>query len=382
MNDANHADPRVLPREQCVLRYALDRWATERGSKVYAVFEDGREWTYAEVHERTVRLAAGLASLGVAQGHHVAMWLPNGGDSMIAFFAINYLGAVYVPMNTAYKGRILEHVIENSDAEVIIAHGSLTPRLQDIRLSRLNTVVIAGEGGAPDGLRQVAFAEVAERSATPPELERPIEPWHTQSIIYTSGTTGPSKGVLSSYLHMYTNPGPEAWPMVTGEDRFLVNMPMFHIGGMGLCFAMLARGGSIAMMENFSTATFWDLVARTRCTAIFLLGAMATFLLKEDPRPAERSHQVRFAFLVPLTGNHRQVAERFGIDILTIFNMTEVSTPIVSEPNPAKPGTCGKVRDGVDVRLVDENDCEVALGNVGEMIIRTERPWAMNHGYY
>ncbi|TVS11502.1 MAG: ATP-dependent acyl-CoA ligase, partial [Gammaproteobacteria bacterium] len=283
INDANHADPRVLPREQCVLRYALDRWADERGSQVYAVFEDGREWTYAEVRTRTLKLAAGLASLGVAQGDHVAMWLPNGSDSMIAFFAINYLGAVYVPMNTAYKGRILEHVIENSDAEVIIAHGSLTPRLKDIVLSRLSTVVIAGEGAAPEGLRKVSFAEIAENRASVPELERPIEPWHTQSIIYTSGTTGPSKGVLSSYLHMYTNPGPEAWPMVTGEDRFLVNMPMFHIGGMGLCFAMLARGGSVAMMENFATATFWDVVSRTRCTAIFLLGAMATFLLKEAP---------------------------------------------------------------------------------------------------
>lgn len=382
MGDAGHADPRVLPREQCVLRYALDHWADARGEQVYAVFEDGREWTYAEVHSRTVKLAAALASLGVAQGDHVAMWLPNGSDSMIAFFAINYLGAVYVPMNTAYKGRILEHVIENSDAEVIIAHGSLVSRLHDIALSRLKTVVIAGDGAAPEGLRQVAFAELAETTIPLPELERPIEPWHTQSIIYTSGTTGPSKGVLSSYLHMYTNPGPEAWPMVTGEDRFLVNMPMFHIGGMGLCFAMLARGGSIAMMENFSTATFWDVVARTRCTAIFLLGAMATFLLKEAPHPAERAHQVRFAFMVPLTGNHREVAERFGIDIYTIFNMTEVSTPIVSEANPPKAGTCGKARPGVDVRLVDENDCEVPVGSVGEMIIRTERPWAMNHGYY
>lgn len=381
-NDANHTDPRVLPREQCVLRYALDRWADARGEQVYAVFEDGREWTYSEVRTRTLKLAAGLASLGVTQGDHVAMWLPNGSDSMIAFFAINYLGAVYVPMNTAYKGRILEHVIENSDAEVIIVHGSLVSRLADIELSRLKTAVIADNGTAPEGLRQVAFAELAESSAPLPELERPIEPWHTQSIIYTSGTTGPSKGVLSSYLHMYTNPGPEAWPMVTGEDRFLVNMPMFHIGGMGLCFAMLARGGSIAMMENFSTATFWDVVARTRCTAIFLLGAMATFLLKEAPHPAERAHQVRFAFMVPLTGNHREVAERFGIDIYTIFNMTEVSTPIVSEANPPKAGTCGKVRAGVDVRLVDDNDCEVPLGSVGEMIIRTERPWAMNHGYY
>ncbi|MCU0976601.1 MAG: AMP-binding protein, partial [Steroidobacteraceae bacterium] len=74
--------------------------------------------------------------------------------------------------------------------------------------------------------------------------------------------------------------------------------------------------------------------------------------------------------------------ERFGADVYTIFNMTEISSPIVSAPNPAVRGTCGKVRPGVEVRLVDDNDCEVPAGAVGEMIIRTERPWAMNHGYY
>ncbi|MEI6722444.1 MAG: hypothetical protein WCO67_16895 [Betaproteobacteria bacterium] len=62
--------------------------------------------------------------------------------------------------------------------------------------------------------------------------------------------------------------------------------------------------------------------------------------------------------------------------------MTEISSPIVSEPNPPIRGTCGKVRAGVDVRLVDENDCEVPVGAVGEMIIRTDRPWAMNSGYH
>jgi crotonobetaine/carnitine-CoA ligase len=104
------------------------------------------------------------------------------------------------------------------------------------------------------------FGELTGTEAELPALERPIEPWDTQSVIYTSGTTGPSKGVLSSYLHMYTNPGPEAWPFLTGEDRFLVNNPMFHIGGMGLPFAMLARGGSIVLPERFSTDEFWPTV--------------------------------------------------------------------------------------------------------------------------
>jgi len=87
-------------------------------------------------------------------------------------------------------------------------------------------------------------------------------------------------------------------------------------------------------------------------------------------------------FMVPLSGDIAAFSKRFGVDVYTIFNMTEVSTPIVSEPNPLKAGTCGKVREGVEVRLVDENDCEVPLGQVGEMIVRTDRPWGMNSGYY
>lgn len=376
-----HADPRVLSRDVCVLRYALDRWAGSKPDATFALFENGDSWSFAELRRRVIALAAGLHKLGVAQGDHVAMALPNGAESLLTFFAINYLGAVYVPFNTAYKGRILEHVIDNSDAELIVLHGQLGERLEDIATGQLRKVVLVGEGKVPSGLKKVGFETLAGTESDLPSLERPIEPWDTQSIIYTSGTTGPSKGVLSSYLHMYTNPGPESWPFVTGEDRFLINMPMFHIGGMGLCFAMLARGGSIAMMENFSTETFWPFVARTQCTVVFLLGAMATFLLKQEASDAEREHKVRLAFLVPLTSNHRQVAERFDIDIYTIFNMTEVSTPIVSDPNPEKPGTCGKARAGVDVRLVDRNDCEVAVGEIGEMILRTDRPWAMNHGY-
>jgi crotonobetaine/carnitine-CoA ligase len=61
--------------------------------------------------------------------------------------------------------------------------------------------------------------------------------------------------------------------------------------------------------------------------------------------------------------------------------MTEISTPIISEPNPVRRGTCGKPRPGVEVRLVDAQDCEVPTGQIGEMIVRADRPYAMNSGY-
>ena len=85
--------------------------------------------------------------------------------------------------------------------------------------------------------------------------------------------------------------------------------------------------------------------------------------------------------MVPLCEDAAAFSQRFGCDIYTVFNMTEVSTPIRSGKNPAPLGTCGRPRPGVEVRVVDENDCEVAPGAVGELIVRTDRPWAMNHGY-
>ena len=378
------ADPRIPDRSTCVLRYLVDRWADERGDQVFVVFESGEEWSYAELKRRVVAKAAGLRAAGVAQGDHVAFWLPNGPDALLLYFAINYLGAVFVPFNTAYRGNLLEHVVANSDARIICVHPELMPRLAEIDRAALELAIVTTALEFTDipGLRAVRDSEVVGAPDDPLPLDRSIDPWDSQSIIYTSGTTGPSKGVLSSYLHMFSNAGPESWPMITGDDRYLVAAPIFHIGGMGPAFVMLARGGSIALMDNFSTRDFWPFVKRTRCTAAFLLGVMATFLIKEPPSPGDRDHRLRLAFMVPFTDDAPAFATRFGVDIYTIFNMTEISSPLVSGANPPKRGTCGRPRAGVDVRLVDAYDCEVGIGEVGEMIVRTDRPWAMNSGYY
>jgi carnitine-CoA ligase len=380
--ERDFTDPRIPNRDECVLRYLLDRWANERPDQPHVVFADGAEWTFAELRDKVRTKAAGLRAMGIEQGEHVAVWLPNGPDALIAFYAINYIGAVFVPFNTAYRGQLLQHVIANSGARVLLVHPDLVPRLHEIDLGRVERLVVTTGIEVPEAPRPIQrFDELAGAADETLELARPIEPWDIQSIIYTSGTTGPSKGVLSSYLHMFTNAGPESWPMVDENDRYMCVAPIFHIGGMGPPFVMLARGASVAMIDNFSTEDFWAVAKATQSTVVFLLGVMATFLLKAEPRPDDRDHTVKKAFMVPLTGDAPAFTERFGVDIYTIFNMTEISSPIVSEANPTKIGTCGRVRDGVDVRLVDRNDCEVPIGEIGEMLVRTDRPWAMNSGY-
>lgn len=379
-------DPRIPPREQVVARDLLDRWLREQPDKVFITYADtGESWTYRDLHARVIQCAVGLQQLGVQQGQTVLVWLPNSREHVVVFLAINYLGAVFVPINTAYKGKLLAHVVENSDARLAVVHADLAARLAEVDTARLEQVVVVGAAcpASIGRLRVLDHREVLQpASGTLAPPARPIEPWDPQSIIYTSGTTGPSKGVLSSYLHIYTMAGPETWPFVTADDRFMVNMPLFHVGGMGVLYTMFVRGGSVSFIERFDTASFLDTVRQTGTTAVFLLGVMAGFLEKLPARADDADSPLRLAFMVPLAGDIAAFSKRFGCTIYTIFNMTEVSTPIISQPNPLVRGTCGQMREGVEVRLVDENDCEVPVGTVGEMIIRTDRPWAMNSGYF
>lgn len=377
-------DPRIPARQSVVTRYLIDRWAKEQPQKVFCKFDDtGEEWSYERLRELVVQTALGLQSLGVKQGDHVLVWMPNCREQIRIFFAINYLGAVYVPINTAYKGTLLEHVVNISDARLAIVDASLVGRFDEVALSHLDHFLITGGRVEAAALPVSHHDDVMQStSGRLAPLVRTIEPWDPMAIIFTSGTTGPSKGVLTSYLHLFSNAGPETWPFVTSDDRYLINAPMFHIGGMGPMFCMLARGGSIAFVDRFDTATYWNSVRNTGATVAFLLGVMASFLEKQPPTMSDADNPLRLVLMVPLASDVEHFSNRFGVQVFTIFNMTEVSTPIVSEPNPTVRGSCGKARPGVEVRLVDENDCEVPVGVVGEMIIRTDRPWAMNSGYH
>lgn len=374
-------DSRIPKPDACVLRYVLDRLANEHPEKTFAIFEGQDRWNYAELL-RQVRIAAhGLRALGVRQGDHVLVWLPSGREALKVWFAINYLGAVYVPINTAYRGRILEHVVANSDAEVAIVHAELVPRLSEIDRAKLRRVVVLqGDAEPPADLKTYPISVLLTGAASPVPLDRPIMPWDTQSILYTSGTTGPSKGVLSSYLHLHSMG--EGFPLVDGSDRFLINLPLFHAGGTGPVYWMLCRGGSITLVGAFSTDCFWSTIRKTETTTLILLGVMAGFLMKRPERSGEDIGSLRSIMTLPLDADAIAFGQRYRLPWMTVFNMTEVSCPLVSGRNPTVAGSAGRPRAGVEARVVDENDIDVPVGAIGELIVRTDRPWALNHGYY
>lgn len=384
---AHNLDPRMPMPDACVLPLILQRHAEATPDRVFAVFADGEEWSYTRMRREALTLAAGLADQGVSRSDKVLIWLPNGKEALKAWFGTNHLGAVSVAINTAYKGPLLQHVVINSDAKIAICHGDLVDRLLEIdELGKLRVVLTHADAAAKltpaFAAKGIAIHPLEALAGDPDSVTVPdLAPWDDQSICYTSGTTGPSKGVMSSYLHL-TTMGLNCTDEVTPDDRFLINLPLFHVGGTLYTTGALARGASIAVMDRFETPNFFKVCTDLGATQCLLLGAMAGFLLRADRLQDEDRHKLRVVYVIPMSEDPRALSQRFGFETATLFNMSEISAPIRSEMNPTTVGAAGKLRAGYDARIVDENDCEQPPGTPGELILRADMPWAMSHGYY
>ncbi|HTU06412.1 MAG TPA: AMP-binding protein, partial [Trebonia sp.] len=292
-------------RESFVLDAMLRRQARLQPDKVFASFEDGTCWTYAQTLREAQRVATSLQKLGVELGDPVLCWLPNGPELLRTWFGINLRGAVYVPVNTAYRGTLLERVVCDSGARVLVAHHALLGRLADIDIDTAALADVVVVGATPgDVLLKPGLRALDEATALLDGdsgdgdggdgdggdgdggdghgwrgPERPLEPWDLQAIMYTSGTTGPSKGVLVSYRHHSSACGvvPAA-----PDDKYLINTPLFHGGATLPVISMLKMGGSVAIVGGFSTTDFWTVIETTGVNSCTLMGPMAPFLARAD----------------------------------------------------------------------------------------------------
>lgn len=364
----------------CVTEDLLRRAAMRWPGRVLLKFDGGESFTSVQLLEAVRSHAAGLQQLGVRQGDLVLAWLPNGPAAVLTWLAVNLLGAVHVPINTAYRGRLLQHVIHSSGAALMVADGALLERLADIDTGRLHTLVACGAAPrVPAGMQLLPFSHLRRDAAQLRPPPQPVRPWDTQCVIFTSGTTGPSKGVLCSYRHTFT--AAIHFRHVGPEDTNLVALPMFHIGGiLGVNFALI-HGGTAAIIERFRTQTFWETVRRFEVSAAGLLGAMVQFLMQQPAAAGERDHPLKTVVIAPLGDEALAFARRFGVQVHTEFNMTELSVPLWAGPGELVRGTCGRPRAGVTLRLVDGSDQQVADGDVGELVLRMDEPWTISHGY-
>jgi crotonobetaine/carnitine-CoA ligase len=374
-------DPSPPSAETCVVPRLVDRFAREKPDEIFIRFENGETWTWAETRLKSLETAAAFQAQGVAPGDIVAAWAPNSAALVRSWFGANYAGAALAPINTSFRGRLLEHAVARTGARLMVIHPELALRLDGLSLGALERLILTGPTNAPIDLPVEVVSHEAligdPAAATPVE----VQPWDTPVIIFTSGTTGPSKAVITSYVQEWTT-ARCTYGYMTGVDRILVNLPMFHVGGITGITAALAVGGSVALFEAFDTRRFWDLMRDTGSTTCSgLIGALTTFLAKEPPRADDGDNPMRICTLSPISEETMLVAARFGFDYLSGFNMTEVSSPLITEVNETTLSSCGRPRTGVECRIVDAFDNELPDGEVGELVIRTDQPWQLFKGY-
>ncbi|HVW31682.1 MAG TPA: AMP-binding protein, partial [Acidimicrobiia bacterium] len=353
-------DDVVLPR-------LLERNARARPDAPFAGFEDGGAWTCAEARDAAARAAGALAAAGVRPGDRVALFAPNGADWLRAWWGTTWLRAVVVPVNTAYRGEMLRHVCTRSGAVRAVVAAGLAPRFPAAGLDLPCTDVAGLAGGAP----------------LPPADPAP-EVWDTHSIMFTSGTTGPAKGSITSYLQLHMTGKWFGSDVGLGpDDVWLLDLPLFHQAAQAACAAALAVGAQVAVRSAPSMADYWAVARQTGATIALGVSAMAKFLLAQPPGPADRDHRLRIMAMSPLPPDPPAFVERFGLEgLITAYGSTEVSAALVSPLGlPLRPGTCGVPRPGVEIRIVDEHDVPVPPGEVGELVVRAERPWELSGGY-
>jgi crotonobetaine/carnitine-CoA ligase len=371
-------------REDSVLPFLLERNAAETPDRSQFEFESGETWTCQQTLEKVRSTAALLAEQGISAGDFVLAWLPSGPEMIRSWFGLNYLGAVFVPLNVDYRGSILLHAIRESTAKVMILHPQLLERLDILDELPLERVLCVGD--IPDPAQPLSRHEVPvhstnlETTLQPLTAPAPLNQWDLQMIIFTSGTTGPSKGVMCPYLHMWST-GQATYGYMTSDDVMLVELPMFHVGGVSPVLAGLTNRTRIALFQGFKTDQYWQRIRATGATCTSgLIGSMAAFLEKAPAQDDERNHTLRMLTLM-LNQSAINAAKRYGFDYISGFNMTELSGPLISETNSQVSGTLGKPRTGCECRVVDANDMEVGVNEIGELIVRMDQPWTVNMGY-
>ena len=380
--------PALLTDRRCVLPRILEEQASRLGERPLVAFDGGETWSYADTWDTARGTAAALQALRVTRGDRVLVWMHDGPTMVRLMLGLVVLGAVYVPLNPAYRGAILEHVVSLVDAKLLVADAALLDRLRGMTKGALRTVVVVGEVGGDGFDRDLEFLDDRVLEPLAPGRfvapSKPIEPWDVHSIFFTSGTTGPSKAVLSTHLHIYQM-AMDGLHFLDESDRYASPSAFFHIAGPYVFWGIPPRGASVAMIGTFRTGTFWEQIRRTQTSATILIGAMSDFLLKAPAHPNDRDTSLRKVLQQPLTHDPAAFAERFGVEIYTQFDMTEAGPSIVSESiteaSRVEKGYCGKAHPGFELRLLDENDCEVPAGVPGLLAVRCGVPWVITPGY-
>jgi crotonobetaine/carnitine-CoA ligase len=398
------------------------RRADEHPGRVFAQDVGGGELSWEQLHRRALTWAAALAQLGVGKGDRVLTMRRNSVESLALFVGIGWLHAIEVPVSTELRGNTLRHAISVADADVMVLEATYVPRLDALEAIAPMTLVVDGDqsvgdasgaqgsdaatgAGASSAAQAVAAASSVQSAGVLPGAHRVIAQdellAHTEPatglspprahevscVVFTSGTTGPAKGVVLPWGNLHASASGN-FPIehLNAEDSFYGPSSPSHVGAKTMPFLFAMLDGRMVIREVFSTSRFWEEIERFGCTTTILVGSMGHFLLSQPESEADARTPLRNIVMCPVMPEHEQFNRRFGTRIYTVFNMTEISCPIVSEPawEIGDWRSCGRIREGYpgyELRLVDEADHEVPEGSAGELMLRASAPWTTNLGY-
>jgi len=371
-----------------VLGELVDDRAKKLSDKIFLRFKD-QKFTYDEIRRYSNRCANAFMNLGIAKGDKVSIMLPNRPEFIYLWFGLAKCGAVEVPVNTSYKGEFLRHIVDQSDSKILVISQEFLDRLKLIEdaLKKVEKVVVLGglqKQEAPGfKIPMMSFEEFFNNSEDPVDVK--VLPSDPISIIYTSGTTGLSKGAL----------GPHKFWIVCAEkmldyrdggkdDIFYTFLPLYHFNAQVLTtITTLVAEAKMVLAERFSASRFWDEIRSCGATQFNYLGGVIPILAKQPARPDDGDNPARIALGAGCPpAVMEEVETRFGIKCLEGFGMTEIGIPVHVRVNDRRSGSCGKPMDMYEVKLFDDKDNEVPVGEIGEIVFRPREPFVMMLEYY
>ncbi|MEA2864974.1 MAG: long-chain acyl-CoA synthetase, partial [Bradyrhizobium sp.] len=347
-----------------------------------------RRRDHAEVAGRVARIAGGLERLGVGQGDSVCILMRNDIAFIEAAYAAMRLGAYAVPVNWHFKPEEIGYVLNDSGARVLIGHADM--------LHRLRGVIPAGVTvlSAPTPLEILAQYKIDPDHLATPDFALELESWlkqqnphegparpQPQNMIYTSGTTGHPKGVRrEAPTHEQTAAAERLRERIYGLRlgvRALLPGPLYHSAPNSFGLRAGRLGGALVLMPRFDPEEFLRLIQEHRIDSVFMVPTMFVRLMKLPEAVRSKydvsslRHVVHAAAPCPADVK-RAMIEWWGPVIYEYYGSTEAGalTFATSDDALAKPGTVGKVLDGVELRFLGEDGRPLPQAEIGEIYSR------------
>ncbi|HWD03754.1 MAG TPA: long-chain fatty acid--CoA ligase [Amycolatopsis sp.] len=343
----------------------------------------GGSHSYAEVDERSGRVAAALRRRGLAPGDKVAVQLANGPEFVCSYFGILKAGLVMVPLNPLLKAAEIAYHLEDSDARLLIggAPGEAAEALAEV--AGVGAVAVGDLDGWPAAA--VPFTELLEAPAD--DDLHPGAADDTAVLLYTSGTTGRPKGAELSHfsLYMTCTIGGQTFG-AEPDDVVLAVLPFFHVYGLSSILNSAARHGrTISVVPRFEPQAVLAAIERDRVTIMAGVPTMYHALAVADSSAYDTS-----SLRIGSSGGAaipeqvlRTFEEKYGIPVLEGYGLSESASTATVNPGAAnrKVLSIGKPIWGVQLRIVDGADRPLPPGrdHVGEIVLRGHN---ITKGYY